>query len=88
MRLAHYTISTYDVDFDPFVEFDVCEKTDTWRVKSIYQFHSGYRTILEEEEEKAMAFIAAWSETLKERGYADARQGQLIHHNMLAKAHL
>ncbi|KNC97411.1 uncharacterized protein SPPG_07335 [Spizellomyces punctatus DAOM BR117] len=78
LRLAHYTVSTYDIDYDPFVEFDM--SSSDWPVISIYRFHTGYQCFDPNgaEQDEARAFIKEWAEGLVERGYCDASHGVVV----------
>ncbi|TPX57790.1 hypothetical protein PhCBS80983_g03598 [Powellomyces hirtus] len=77
VRLASYTVSTYDVDYDPVLEFEVI--SINWRIASLYRFHTGTCVFAETDDRtEADAFAAQWCEVLLERGYSDVSQGEIV----------
>ncbi|KAI8918486.1 hypothetical protein DFJ77DRAFT_455785 [Powellomyces hirtus] len=89
VRLASYTVSTYDVDYDPVLEFEVISinpaatiavpALTSWRIASLYRFHTGTCVFAETDDRtEADAFAAQWCEVLLERGYSDVSQGEIV----------
>lgn len=76
ISIAHYTISTYDVDYDPIVEFEIVG--NDWIPVSIFKFHSGQRLVgktitLQEANE----MVKNWKNDIIDAGYADTSQARI-----------
>ncbi|EGF82336.1 hypothetical protein BATDEDRAFT_22722 [Batrachochytrium dendrobatidis JAM81] len=82
IRLAHYTVSTYDVEYDPLVEFLV--QDESWTILSIYSHGSGNRVVGETLTVKeADAIVTAWASRLLETGYNDPNQACISRKNLV-----
>ncbi|KAI9093009.1 hypothetical protein DFS34DRAFT_631273 [Phlyctochytrium arcticum] len=86
ISLAHYTISTYDIDYDPLMEFSIPEGQSLipetgsrWQLLSIYAFHSGLWEAAGSEQESAWATerVRQWAEHLEEAGYLSKDNGRV-----------
>lgn len=73
--LAHYTVSTYDTDYDPLVELDA----ETFAVISWYRFHSGLRVVSKDlDETVASSMLDEWKQQLEQSGYLDSSQTCIV----------
>jgi hypothetical protein len=73
--LSHYTISTYDVDYNPLIEFRV--EGDTWIPLSIFRFFSGLRVVGETiNMDEILEICKEWEKDLETFGYLDPSQGK------------
>jgi hypothetical protein len=71
VQLAHYTVSTYDTDYDPILEFRV--EGDEWIPVSIYKFHTGLKIVGEDiSSDEFDLMMQDWKTSLDD--YADLTQ--------------
>ncbi|KAJ3164181.1 hypothetical protein HDU88_005493 [Geranomyces variabilis] len=87
IRLGSYTVSTWDVDYDPILELDTCVAgSQPWRLVSLYRFHAGTVEFPagDNDENEANLRIEAetyaddWVRALEDRGYADTSQAMAV----------
>ncbi|KAI8815728.1 uncharacterized protein EV422DRAFT_572544 [Fimicolochytrium jonesii] len=82
VSLAHYTISTYDVDYDPLAEFEIsapAQAPSAWRLLSVYRFHAGFLAFDENGAQgEATRFVDEWVGRLRERGYMERSMGRIV----------
>ncbi|KAJ3324981.1 hypothetical protein HDV06_005570 [Boothiomyces sp. JEL0866] len=73
---GQYTTSTYDIDYDPIIEF-VKEET-FWKVQSIYKWHHGLKVVGKDiSDNEAQEYAQDWVQDLLERQYYSPEQGQV-----------
>jgi hypothetical protein len=79
LTIALYTVSTYDIDYDPLITIDM---TLEWKVVSIYRFHTGLlvvdKTCSIQDAHKQCRELASH---LMERHYHDTQIAAIVHND-------
>ncbi|KAJ3312764.1 hypothetical protein HDV04_002728 [Boothiomyces sp. JEL0838] len=73
---GQYTTSTYDIDYDPIIEF--VREESLWKVHSIYKWHNGLKIVGKDiTKNEAQEYVQEWVQDLIERQYHSPEQGEL-----------
>ncbi|KAJ3274784.1 hypothetical protein HDV01_001987 [Terramyces sp. JEL0728] len=73
---GQYTTSTYDIDYDPIIEF--VKDESSWKVQSIYKWHHGLKVVGKDiQQTEAQGIVQEWVNDLLERQYHSPEQGEL-----------